>query len=132
MINDRFLFIEINHKQTIVPIHSPPPPPTLSSTAVSVTEQQTIQHHSRSTNKNVRTKKSPRSVVVVSPTEPSVAIVENTLIKEETSQPVVKRSKSIKKTRFEDEFVRRLKEKQPENKIFFFFSNNRKMNQAKN
>ena len=69
------------------------------------TEQQTIQYHPKIMNKNVRQKKSTRSAVVVSPNEPKVAIVENSMTKTETSQPTVKHSKSIKRTRFEDEFV---------------------------
>lgn len=69
------------------------------------TEQQTIQYYPKSTNKNVRQKKPVRSVGVVSPNEPKVAILENSMTKTETSQPTVKNSKLIKRTRFEDEFV---------------------------
>ena len=118
-IIDHFLFIEINHKHTIVPIHSPPP--LLSSKNVVLTEQQTLQHHPRSTNRNVRTKKSGRSVVVVSPNEPTVTVVTHSPIKEEPLQPlVVKHSKSFKKTRFEDEFVCQSYEKQTPNSSLLF------------
>lgn len=82
--------------------------------------QQTKQYHPKSTNKNVSPRKTNRSVGVVSPNETNVAIVENSMTKTETSQPVVKHAKSMKKTRFEDEFVCKENPKREENSCFFF------------
>lgn len=49
--------------------------------------------------------KSTKSVVFVNPDDQSIAVIENSNVKGESLRPIVKRPKSFKKTRFQDEAV---------------------------
>jgi hypothetical protein len=87
-------------------------PTRLSSPVTVEHEHQTVEYHQTTAPKSAQQKKSAgsrgksaKSVVFVNPDDQSIAVVENSYIKGEPIRPVIKHSKSIKKTRFEDETV---------------------------
>jgi hypothetical protein len=100
-------------KNTGEPISSPLP-------AIIEDEQQIVQHRPKSTERSARRKRSAKSVLLVPPVSDhqSNTTVENYVIREEPLKPIIKRPKSIKRTRFEDDMVRNQNNKK--NKILIF------------
>jgi len=107
--------IDITRKPSFFPLSSKKSTPesTKSPSPVIIeNEQQTGQHRPVSRVKSGRRKKSasskaksPKSVVLTNFDDQSVAIVENAYVKGELLRPALKRPKSLKKTRFQDEIV---------------------------
>ena len=105
-----FSILETNHTRTFYslnwknhidePVRSPP-------ATTHVTEQQTVQRHISSRGKSARRKKTgsahTKSLLVGSTDESPVTVIENSYIEEERSKSAGKHSKSVRRTRFENE-----------------------------
>jgi hypothetical protein len=76
----------------------------------------------------MKSAKSVKSVSLVAPDDQSITTIENSSVKEEPLKPIIKRSKSFKKTRFEDEIVCI---KYSKSKNLDFFLNDRMMIQQR-
>ncbi|CAF4725101.1 unnamed protein product [Rotaria sp. Silwood1] len=101
---------DTDHQQSFVTLYSLTNTNELDNLSCPVTiepEQQAIQNSRTVTSKIFRRKKtasartkSAKSIVLINPDEQSIAVIENSYVKEESTRSAVKRSKSIKKTRF--------------------------------
>ncbi|CAF3042607.1 unnamed protein product [Rotaria sp. Silwood2] len=101
---------ETDHQQSFVTLYSLTNTTELDNLSSPVrieNDQQAIQNHRPPTSKSRRRKttasartKSAKSVVLINPDEQSIAVIENSYVQEESTRSAVKRSKSMKKTRF--------------------------------
>jgi hypothetical protein len=108
-------FIEITRKRSLLSFSSKKgtTESTRSPSPVIIeNDQQTGQYRPVSRIKSGRQKKSTssrvksaKSVVLTNFDDQSVAVVENAYVKGEPLRPALKRPKSLKKTRFQDEIV---------------------------